>query len=437
MNGLRERLTSSLDKSTTQGSFVRATAILVGGTAAGQLITVLASPIVSRLYGPAAIATLGSFATVLSCIAPIVCLRYEGALSLPEEETEARRLLFGALGSALCVALATIIFVALGGGWLGAVTKDPDLRKYLWLLPISVFGVGVYQAFSYWAIRQRGFALAAGTKVIQGVLQAGCQIGLGLLKAGGLGLVIGDVVGRVAGGGSIALKAWREKQVSFKRIDIEGTWDTLRRFRSFPLVSGPATLLHTATTNYTFLIAVIYGSSTWGQYYFGIRFVWAPVALLGQGMAQVFLGEASRWAREDPEKMLRAFDQIVKRLAVIGLVPFGALALAGGPLTALVFGETWREAGVLVQIQAVSWWVMFVVGPVLNTLNILQRQGWQLLADAVIVAAMAVGFWLSWSLKWSAAVSVAVYSGAIVVLYVWLYVACRRSIVLAAATRRP
>ena len=70
-------------------------------------------------------------------------------------------------------------------------------------------------------------------------------------------------------------------------------------------------------------------------------------------------------------------------------------------------------------------------GAGLTTLNIQRRLSWQLWADAVAVVLMAAGFWASARYGLSVELSVLLYSIAIVVLYAWLFVACRRAIVLA------
>lgn len=408
-------------------SFAKATLVLAGGTALGQVATVAVSPLVSRLYSTQEVGILGAFATIVSTLAPIVCLRYEAAISVPKSDDVGVRLLWASLASSAVVSAVTGVLALVLGGALCTLLNAPGLAPYLWLLPVSLLGLGTYQALTYWALREREFKLAAATKTVQGLTQAVAQVAFGFLRLGALGLVLGDVLGRVTGGGSIALRA-RARLKGQTRPTAGDVWETAKDHRAFPLVSGPATLLHTATTTFPLVLTVIYGAAAYGQFYFGMRFLWAPVALVGQAMAQVYLAEASRWAREDAATLKRSFDRIVRRLAVAGLVPFGLLALLGGPLVALVFGEPWRPAGTLVQVQALSWWAMFAVGPVLNTLNILGRQSWQLWADAVVVVAMAASFWACWRYGLVLTTGVALYSGCLFGLYVWLYLACRRAV---------
>ncbi|MBS1713340.1 MAG: oligosaccharide flippase family protein [Armatimonadetes bacterium] len=434
MAGLADRIRKRLDPETRGGSFLRATAALLAGSAAGQALTVLVSPIVARLYGQEQTATLGTFAIIVSSIAPVVCLRYEAALSMPEDDETAERLLWSCLLSTVAVSLATAVAVAFGGRWLADLCHDPELVPFLWLVPVSLAGLGLYQTFSYWAIRGRGFVDVARTRLVQGIAQSGTQVGLGLLKVGAAGLIVGDVLGRVAGGASLAVRSLR----SVGRPRTADVLETAKAYREFPLYGGPAMILHTATTSIAFLIAPLYGPLPWGDYFFGIRFVWAPVALLGQAMAQVYLAEASRWARGDRARMLQSFDGITRRLAVVGAVPFGLLALAGGPLVGAVFGSKWQHAGFLVQIQSVTWWAMFVVGPVLNTLTVLKKQRLQLVIDAVGLALMGACFWAAWRYGLSLETTVVSYSVVMLAMYGALYWASRRSIVLPAdAARTP
>lgn len=424
MANLGDRIRRRLDPETRGGSFLRATAALLAGSAAGQALTVLVSPLVARLYGQEQTATLGTFAIVVSSIAPVVCLRFEAALSIPEDDETAERLLWACLLSTMVVSAATAVGVAFGGRWLAALCHDPELVPFLWLVPVSLAGLGLYQTFSYWAIRGRGFGDVARTRLVQGIAQSGAQVGLGMLKVGAAGLIVGDVLGRVAGGASLALRSLR----SVRRPSLAATIAVAKEYRDFPLFGGPAMVLHTATTSVAFLIAPLYGPLPWGDYFFGIRFVWAPVALLGQAMAQVYLAEASRWARGDRSRMLQSFDGITKRLAIVGAVPFGLLAVVGGPLIGLVFGPKWQHAGVLVQIQALTWWAMFVVGPVLNTLTVLKRQKLQLVIDATGLALIAGCFWAAWRFRSPIETTVASYSVVMLAMYAALYWASRSAI---------
>src|SRR6476620_5964900 len=192
------------------GMFWRSVVTLASGTAIAQLLLALAMPVLTRLYTPADYGSLAVYSSTLTVLLVVASLRYEVAIPLPEDESAAASLL--ALTVALLTGMAAMLslLVWLGGDAFVDLFRVPALRPYLWLVPVGLFGAGMYQALSYWAIRRRAFTRIARTKLSQGIGQVVSQIALGIARAGAPGLLIGDVIGRVAGGGGLALLAMRD-----------------------------------------------------------------------------------------------------------------------------------------------------------------------------------------------------------------------------------
>ncbi|MDI6867844.1 hypothetical protein [Methanoculleus sp.] len=67
-----------------------------------RLITILAAPVIARLYGPEAFGFLAIFTSITSIIGVVACMRYELAIMLPKTDEEAANLLGLCL---LCVAV--------------------------------------------------------------------------------------------------------------------------------------------------------------------------------------------------------------------------------------------------------------------------------------------------------------------------------------------
>ena len=138
-----------------ESAFAKNVSVLVGGTALGQVITVLASPLLTRIYTPDDFGTLAVFASFLSIAAVIASLRYELAIPLPEDDKTAANVLALSLSIVVGNSLLAGILVWLFGGKVVNVINAPQLRPYLWLLPLGIFGVGTYQVLNYWAIRKK------------------------------------------------------------------------------------------------------------------------------------------------------------------------------------------------------------------------------------------------------------------------------------------
>jgi len=131
-----------------KNAFARGVSVLVGGTAGAQVLTVLAAPLLTRLYSPEDFGLLAVYASMLALIGVISSLRYELAIPLPEDDGEAANV---AALSLILVGLSALLTGALV--WqLGPAIADllgvPALAGYLWLLPVAVLLSGAYQVFN-------------------------------------------------------------------------------------------------------------------------------------------------------------------------------------------------------------------------------------------------------------------------------------------------
>lgn len=122
------------------GVFARHVVTLASGTAMGQLLLVLALPVLTRLYSPADYGALAVYSATLLVLLVLVSLRFEVAIPLPEDDQVAGSLLALSLLSLAAVTLVVSVLVWLTGDALVARAKVPALRPYLWLIP---FGLAV------------------------------------------------------------------------------------------------------------------------------------------------------------------------------------------------------------------------------------------------------------------------------------------------------
>ena len=118
---------------------------LVTGTTFAQIIAVLASPLLTRLYGPEAFGFLAlSTSIITSIIRVVACMRYELAIMLPKTDEEAANLLGLCL---LCVAVIsglTVPALYFGGDALLSLLRAPGPGSYLVLVSPFVFAGGCF-----------------------------------------------------------------------------------------------------------------------------------------------------------------------------------------------------------------------------------------------------------------------------------------------------
>lgn len=366
---MKERLKRPLPKN----RFARSVSVLAGGTAAGQVIVVAASPILTRLYSPEDFGLLAVFAALIGILSVIASLRYQLAIPLPEDDIDAHSLV---LLSSLIVLAITVILTLVIVLFGSSLTKDlnvPLLADYLWLLPVGLFLTGIYQVFNYLAIRHSEFGVLAKTKVNQSITMTVVQ--LGGYALGPLALILGRILGQSAGIFTL-IRATRspngQSDVGVKhvhRLRLVGA-----RYRNFPLISTWTGLAGSGAGNLPpILIAALFGPMAAGLFALTHRVLSQPMTVLGKAVGDVFYREAAQAHRENKLPVL--VDTVYENLVALSLPIATFIFLAAPPVFALIFGEQWEQAGALARWMTVWLFFQFIASPPTRVYPILDKHG--------------------------------------------------------------
>lgn len=339
-----------------ESRFVRSAGVLVGGTAAAQALTVLALPILTRLYSPEEFSLLAVYVAMLSIVSVIACLRLEIAIPLPEKDEDAASLLLLSLLMATVVALATGISVFLFGSSFFQLVGQPDMQSFGWLLPIGVWLVGGYAALQYWSTRKCRFPGIARTRITQVGAGLVAQLGLGWTGSGSVGLLIGHTLMSGAGVIGLSRQTFRNDCAALRSVSFTGLRKVLVSYRRFPQYSALEALANSAGIQLPLiLIATLAVGEEAGFVLLATRVLGTPVALIGNATAQVYLSRAPDELRKG--NLGKFTRDTLKGLAKISVVPILLIAVTAPFAFELVFGQEWGRAGELVAWM--SPWFLF------------------------------------------------------------------------------
>jgi lipopolysaccharide exporter len=232
---------------------------------------------------------------------------------------------------------------------------------------------------------------------------------------GAPGLLIGDVIGRVAGGVGLALLALRERPHA--RVTRTRLLAAAARYRRFPLLTTWAGLLNIGSLQLPSIIfSAGFGAAAAGLYALSFNMLVLPTMLLGQAVGQVFLSRAATFARE-PEQLRQLTERTALALFACGLPVFGVIALGGPQLFATVMGKDWEQAGRYAQILA-PWFVVWLVSsPLSGLLSVREWQG-SALAFTAFEFALRLGALLIGVRRGSPVLAVALLSASGVIISV-------------------
>jgi O-antigen/teichoic acid export membrane protein len=309
------------------GGIARDMVLVGGGTALGQGALVVAAPVLARLYDPQAFGLYSVYAAVLAVLVTVASLRFDFAIPIAADPVEAVYLF------AISVALAVVSSIVLGLVLLWAGTQlftalgAESFTPYVWLLPIGLFVLSIAQALSGWATFHRSFTALGRWRTMQGLGQAVSQVALGLLQAGPVGLIVGDVAGRTFGMQGML----RSLIATIRTTKLSSA--TMRRYArerwGFARVMTSASFINALTNQMPFLIIpAAFGLDASGQFFLAYRMLVLPSTLVSAAFSQVFFGEASARRADSQSLHDLAHDGAVSLLAFS--IPTYAIVAAVG-----------------------------------------------------------------------------------------------------------
>lgn len=387
----------------TGRSFARHVAVMLLGTVAGQAVSLLLSPILTRIFTPTQFGYLSVYGAVLMIFGVIASLGLDIAIpiSMAEEECANLLVLCGlvlTLTTGLMVALSYLLPAHMLVVWMG------PLAFHRYLLPIGFAFLGGYFILLALATRASAFDDIARTRVAQGVSGPVSQIALGLLGTGAPGLVVGFIIGQASGTILLLQRRVLARLDWLRGVSWSGITAAGRRYARFPLFASWSRLLEAAGSGLVlFLIfSACFSSQVAGFMFLSERVIWRPLLLVSSSLLQVFTGEAGRAVSQDPQQLRRRFYQVVPRQFVLVAAWVALANLAASWAFPFLFGAAWGNAIPYLRALSLSYLMQAVLHPLSTTLQLLEYQVTAVLWQIGRLVLLVGGVLLAWHLGLSA-----------------------------------
>jgi O-antigen/teichoic acid export membrane protein len=355
-------------------TFNKNVAVLFAGTSIAQAIPLAISPILTRLYSPEEFGLFALFFSITNLLGVVAAGRYELAIVLPKEEREAEQLEQLCFTISICMGIILFLIILLFQEMILEALGTPDLRPWLFFIPISVCFVGLIQTYSYRLNRNRQFKQISFIKVSQNTTTGAASLILGITRWLKNGLIIGHLFGQFV----TILFQWRNMR---RPQSLTSLKSVAQKYRSFAFINAPGALLNTAASSLpVFYLSKILTRGDVGFYGLVERSIGAPISLISYSISQVLLEEIAARHREGQPVRTRLF-RLVLSLAGVGFIPFGILFFFAQDIFAFVFGSKWFIAGQYAAILSLAFFFRFVVSPLsvvlISTNNLRLLVVWQ------------------------------------------------------------
>lgn len=389
-------------------SFRQDIGILMTGAAGAQLLAIGATPILTRLFTPEQFGLLAQFIGIATFFVVFSSLSLDMAIVLPEEDDEARRLLFMAIA---CISICAAGFVLMAGV-IGIAKFLPGApgALFLWLGGVILFG-GIYKTLTYWVTRKHRFKVLSISRVFQVLAAVSSQLAFGYLGLTQFGLIWGYLIGTVASCVMMVFLAGPAK-IRWKTAErSKEWWISIKKYRDFIFFRTPQNLI---VSGGKALIPVyfgaIFGLSSLGSFALANRILVMPLELVGNSVRQAFFPRSVDLARENPAELLRSLLRLTGALTLLGAVPL-ALLLIGGPyLFRTFFGEEWAEAGNYAAVLMFGAYGQFICNPSETLMPVLGLQKEHLIFQIALMTLLFAAIFIA-STGGSARNAIVMYSG--------------------------
>jgi lipopolysaccharide exporter len=401
---------------------VRQGLTLLSGSALAQIVPAIAAPVVTRLYHPIDFGMFAFVLAVFGVLAPVVCMRYDLAIMLPEDEERAAHVTLLCLILAFVIAVLSLVVPAC----LLVVAPGARIRTFavllLSMLPAGIIMLGIQLVAQNWSLRTHSYRVQSLALIVQALVTIGTQTLLGaVLGSSPYFLIIGTLAGYLAL--VIVYVPIIQGQILprlMKYHSFDGALRMARLYLRFPVYTGPYAFVGQASVRGVFLVlAALTSTAVVGQYGLAQRVIFLPVFTLMAAASQIFFSRAAQ-KLDDPR-----MPSMVRTLLIAGPLavgPFFMLVfLFGEPIFAFVFGETWRQAGSFAVILAFPSMAKSLTAWLDRVYDIRSRQRFALINETAYAVMALAATYITLRVSGSAELGLRAYAMVTVIYYViWL-----------------
>ncbi|MCF6306853.1 MAG: oligosaccharide flippase family protein [Flavobacteriaceae bacterium] len=382
---------------------------LMTGTTISQAIPIAITPILTRLYSPDDFGILALFMSITAVLGVVANGKFEQAIMLPNTEKEALSIVYLSVIISSIFSILLLVIVLIFKSKIASLLGNSKIENWLLFIPISVLFIGLFNSLKIYNIRIKNFKLVSVSMVTKSSGLVVTQLGIGFVKSGALGLIIGQLVSYIAGNLQL-LKTIVKNNLFKNTFDKNNIKLVTKKYNRFPKYTLPGSLLNSLTINsISFLIVAIYTTSILGFFSLAKRLLSLPSMVIGGSISQVYFQKLSETKNKEGNT-LKVFTKFLTRLLLVSLPIYTVAYFIVVPTFKFFFGEEWIIAGEYAKIIVPLACAGFVSSTLSSTLHVFQKQQITLFIQATQFITILIVFWVSNLYQFNFIKTLSVYS---------------------------
>ncbi|CAC9050533.1 polysaccharide biosynthesis family protein [Staphylococcus aureus] len=394
--------------------FIGDSFLMILSSGIAQVILIITTPIITRLYSPAGFGEFTIFSNIAMILIPIINARYDLLIVNAKNDRSANILSQISFLISLLILLILIPILAISA-WL-----YPNFILDFIFIIIMLFLVSLTNIFTNYLNKERKYKVLSLINVFRAGSMALLQIIFGLLSLGSLGLIIGFSLSYITGI-TLGYKTFK-KHFNIVR-NKEETKALFLENKNQLVYSTPSILLNSLSFSVVvFFIGILYTNTEVGIYGMAIRVLGIPVTIISLGLSKIFMQQANDYyiERGNFRNLLLKFSSTLVIVSIILYVP---LYLFSEELVNILLGHSWVDAITVIKIVIPLFVIRLIVSTVSLSVIVLQKQQLELILQALFLIGTTVTFVISKMLNLTFLNFVSINTAVLIVSYMIFFIA--------------
>lgn len=403
---------------------------LTFSTGLAQSITMLATPLIARQYGPSAFGEQSILLSVAGLLSIATSMSFPLAIVVAEDDREAGALRLLALGGGLIFTPLIIASSFVNEAWVLTFFGIAGLAHLAFFVFIATILLIANTSGSYMLIRRSDFDLSAKLSIASSLTGNAVKIILGALAPSTIALILANFIGYLV----VPLAVnWRYRLTnrSIGLVSRSELASVAFRYRDFPYWRTPQNFINAASQSLPiFALASAFGPASTGQYAVALAIISAPATLIGNSIQSAFYPRINTALQEGAD-----VASLLKRLTfvtmLVAIPPFLLIGLFGTMIFQLFLGTEWADAGTFASVLAPWVWLGVANKPVVAAIPGLNLQRdlllYELVSTSLKVVAIYLGVHSFRDPTWTIILFSGVGSAAYVFLIAWVLIVSNRA----------
>lgn len=369
-----------------KNDFLNNSLIMLNGTVISQILNLVMTPFMSRLYSPTDYGKYAVISSLTLIFSVVASGKYDLAI-MQENNSKKRKDIYN-LAMLFTLGFSSLIFI------VGIGAKILNIGNLLFsdyfVLSFFVFFTTSNSIINLWLNSEGHFKQISKNRILYSLSNLIGIIIFGIIQLGYKGIIYASLIAYLLQFVYVYRYLLRQTAYHKGRFNKTNMIEQLKKYKNFPLYQMPALLLNSASSNLPVLLFTRFlGETTSGYYSMTIKVINLPMSLIGNAVGEVYYNKATQY-RQDKKKLAKLTWTIYTKFVVLGSCGMAILTSFGDVLFSFVLGSQWEMAGEYARILSPWYFMVFITSPFSYLFAILDKQKENLFLNIIMLFSRVV-----------------------------------------------